>query len=74
MFTTEFGTPVDPRNVLRTIEQAAAKAGIENVSVPGPLPWCWIRLRAVVRSGIADSAGGSRLGFEEWIGSNSERA
>jgi integrase len=33
VFTSEFGTPVDPRNVLRTIELAAAKAGIENVGV-----------------------------------------
>lgn len=33
VFTTEFGTPVDPRNVLRTIEQAAAKAGIADVGV-----------------------------------------
>ena len=33
VFTTELGGPVDPRNVLRTIEQAAAKAGIDNVGV-----------------------------------------
>ncbi len=33
VFTTEFGTPVDPRNVLRTIEQAAARAGIADVGV-----------------------------------------
>lgn len=33
VFTTEFGTPVEPRNVLRTIELAATKAGIENVGV-----------------------------------------
>jgi integrase len=33
VFTTEFGAPVDPRNVLRTIEIAAAKAGLENVGV-----------------------------------------
>ena len=33
VFTTEFGEPVDPRNVLRTIELAAAKAGLENVGV-----------------------------------------
>jgi integrase len=33
VFTTEFGGPVDPRNLLRTIEQAAAKAGIEDVGV-----------------------------------------
>ena len=33
VFTTEFGGPVDPRNVLRTIEIAAAKAGIKNVGV-----------------------------------------
>ncbi len=33
VFTTEFGTPVEPRNILRTIELAAAKAGLENVGV-----------------------------------------
>ena len=33
VFTTEFGTPVEPRNILRTIELAAAKAGFENVGV-----------------------------------------
>ncbi len=33
VFTTEFGGRVDPRNVLRTIEIAASKAGVENVGV-----------------------------------------
>lgn len=33
MFTTEFGGPVEPRNVLRTIELAAAKAGVEGVGI-----------------------------------------
>ena len=33
VFTTEFGGPVEPRNVLRTIEIAAAKAGVEDVGV-----------------------------------------
>jgi integrase len=33
VFTTEFGGPVDPRNVLRTIEIAADKAGVEHVGV-----------------------------------------
>jgi integrase len=33
VFTTEFGGPVDPRNVLRTIEIAAGKAGVEGVGV-----------------------------------------
>lgn len=31
VFATELGTMVDPRNMLRTVEMAAAKAGIENV-------------------------------------------
>ncbi|ODR20788.1 integrase [Mycolicibacterium porcinum] len=31
VFATEFGTMVDPRNMLRTVELAAKKAGIENV-------------------------------------------
>lgn len=31
VFATELGTMVDPRNMLRTVELAAAKAGIENV-------------------------------------------
>ena len=33
VFTTEFGTPVEPRNILRTIELAAAKAGITGIGV-----------------------------------------
>jgi integrase len=33
VFTTEFGTPVEPRNILRTIEIAAAKAGITDIGV-----------------------------------------
>jgi integrase len=33
VFTTEFGGPVEPRNVLRTIELAAAKAGVEGVGI-----------------------------------------
>lgn len=33
VFTTEFGGPVEPRNILRTIELAAAKAGLEDVGV-----------------------------------------
>jgi integrase len=33
VFTTELGTPVEPRNILRTIEAAATKAGFENVGV-----------------------------------------
>jgi hypothetical protein len=30
-FTTEFGGPVDPRNLPRAVEVAGANAGIENV-------------------------------------------
>lgn len=33
VFTTELGTPVDPRNVLRTIQIAAEKAGVTGVGV-----------------------------------------
>jgi integrase len=33
VFTTESGGPVEPRNVLRTIEIAAAKAGVKDVGV-----------------------------------------
>jgi hypothetical protein len=33
VFATEFGTPVEPRNILRTIETAAATTGIEGVVV-----------------------------------------
>jgi integrase len=36
VFTTEFGTPVEPRNILRTVETAAAKAGMEGVGVHTP--------------------------------------
>ena len=33
VFTTEFGRPVEPRNILRTAELAAKKAGVEGVGV-----------------------------------------
>jgi integrase len=33
VFTSELGGPVDPRNILRTVQIAAGKAGIENVGV-----------------------------------------
>jgi len=33
VFTTELGGPVDPRNLLRTLEAAAKKAGVEGVGV-----------------------------------------
>src|SRR5215208_1487556 len=33
VFTTEFGGPVDPLNVLGTIEVAAAKVGVKDVGV-----------------------------------------
>ena len=33
VFATEFGRPVEPRNILRTIELAAKKAGVEGIGV-----------------------------------------
>lgn len=33
VFASEFGTPVDPRNILRTIQIAARKAGMSDVGV-----------------------------------------
>lgn len=33
VFTTDRGTPVDPRNLLRVVEVAAKSAGVENVGV-----------------------------------------
>jgi integrase len=33
VFTTELGHPVEPRNILRTVETAAAKAGLSDVGV-----------------------------------------
>lgn len=33
VFATEMGTPVDPRNILRTVQIAAAKAGMADVGV-----------------------------------------
>jgi integrase len=33
VFTTELGTAVEPRNLLRAIEAAAAKAGVEDIGV-----------------------------------------
>jgi integrase len=33
VFASEFGTPVDPRNILRTIQIAAQKAGMSVIGV-----------------------------------------
>jgi integrase len=33
VFTTELGSPVDPRNLLRVIEAAAKTAGVEGVGI-----------------------------------------
>jgi site-specific recombinase XerD len=33
VFTTEFGGPVDPRNLLRVVEAAAETAGVEDIGV-----------------------------------------
>ncbi|MGV0069431.1 tyrosine-type recombinase/integrase [Mycobacterium colombiense] len=33
VFATEFGTPVDPRNILRTVQIAAQKAGLSDIGV-----------------------------------------
>ncbi|SOX53807.1 site-specific integrase [Mycobacterium ahvazicum] len=33
VFATEFGTPVDPRNILRTVQIAAQKAGMSDIGV-----------------------------------------
>lgn len=33
VFTTEFGAPVDPRNLLRVLEVAAQSAGVEGIGV-----------------------------------------
>ncbi|HET9564290.1 MAG TPA: site-specific integrase, partial [Mycobacterium sp.] len=33
VFATEFGTPVDPRNILRTVQIAAKKAGMSDIGV-----------------------------------------
>ena len=33
MFASEFGTPVDPRNILRTVQIAAQKAGMSDIGV-----------------------------------------
>jgi len=38
VFATEFGTPVEPRNLVRTIETAARKAGVKEV---------WVHIKAV---------------------------
>ncbi|HYB34872.1 MAG TPA: tyrosine-type recombinase/integrase [Mycobacterium sp.] len=33
VFTTEFGAPVDPRNLLQVIETAAKTAGVDGVGI-----------------------------------------
>jgi integrase len=55
VFTTEFGTPVDPRNVLRTIEQASPRRATRT-SVCTP---CGQRRGGLARAGRAYQ-GGSR--------------
>ena len=48
VFTTEFGGPVEPRNVLRTIEIAAARAGVRGRRGAAAA--------ALRRGGVADAA------------------
>jgi hypothetical protein len=55
VFTTEFGGPVDPRNVLRTIELAAEKAGIKK---PAERASCSPSLRCCSKGGPDHACGG----------------
>jgi hypothetical protein len=54
VFTTELGGPVDPRNVLRTIEIAAEKAGLKDVGV---LPDVLICMRPAATSNRSSARG-----------------
>ena len=63
MFTTEFGGPADPRNVLRTIELAATKAGLENVGVYTPrhsAAVAWLEAGVHIKA-VADLLGHSSI-------------
>ena len=63
VFTTEFGTPVEPRNILRAIETAAAKAGSRTwVSTPFDTPWRWLEPGVHIKP-VADLLGHSSNAF-----------
>lgn len=63
VFATEFGTAVDPRNVLRTIEIAAQKAGIVDVGVHTlrhSAPVAWLEAGVHIKA-VADLLGHSSI-------------
>lgn len=63
MFTIELGGPVEPRNLLRTIELAADKAGIEGVGVhtlPHSAAVAWVEAGVHIKA-VADLLGHSSI-------------
>ena len=68
MFASEFGTPIDPRNILRTIQVAAQKAACPTSGctrcaiVP---PWPGSR-RGVHIKAMADLLGVTRVTLSGW--------
>ena len=70
MFATEFGTTVNPRNLLRAVELAARKAGIEDVGAHS------MRHSAAV-DGLGTALGlraDVRRGFGTWFGYRRKKA
>jgi integrase len=63
VFATEFGGPVDPRNVLRTIKIAASKASVEHVDVHTLRPSAavaWLEAGVHIKA-VADLLGHSSI-------------
>jgi integrase len=63
VFATEFGKPVDPRNILRTVQIAAEKAGLTNTSVHAlrhSAGTAWLEARVPIDA-VADLLGHSSI-------------
>jgi integrase len=63
VFLTELGTPVDPRNILRTIQVAAEKAGITDIGIHTlrhSAAVAWLESRVHIRA-VADLLGHSSI-------------
>lgn len=63
VFATEFGTPVDPRNILRTIQIAAQKASMSDIGIHTlrhSAAVAWLESRVHIRA-VADLLGHSSI-------------
>ena len=65
VFASEFGTPVDPRNILRTIQIAAEKAGMSGIGVHTlrhSAAVAWLEAGVHIKA-VADLLGHSSIGI-----------